>query len=47
MAKREDKPFNEKRLKVHVYGEGIDPYLEVKDTCTQCGVCSKVCPVDT
>ena len=46
MKGRENKPFNKKRLKVHVYGEGIDNYLEVKDSCTQCGVCAKVCPVD-
>lgn len=46
MARRDGKPFNEKRLKVHVYGEGIDNYLEVKDSCTQCGICASVCPVD-
>lgn len=46
MKSRENKPFNRERLKVHVYGEGIDNYLEVEDTCSQCGVCSKVCPVD-
>lgn len=41
-----DKPFNEKRIKVHVYGEGIENYIKVEDSCTQCGVCSRVCPVD-
>ncbi len=46
MAKRGNKPFNEKRLKVHVYGEGIKNYIEVNDNCTQCGICTKVCPVD-
>lgn len=46
MKGREDKPFNENRLKVHVYGEPIDNYMEVDDACTQCGVCTKVCPVD-
>ncbi|MCH4890995.1 4Fe-4S dicluster domain-containing protein [Acidaminobacter sp. JC074] len=46
MASRAGRPFNEKRLKVHVYGEGIDNYLQVEDSCTQCGICSKVCPVD-
>lgn len=46
MKGRENRPFNEKRLKVHVYGEGINNYIEVKDSCNQCGVCSKVCPVD-
>jgi ferredoxin len=46
MAKRENKPFNKKRLKVHVYGEGIENYLEVKDSCVQCGVCASVCPVN-
>jgi ferredoxin len=46
MKGRENKPFNEKRLKVHVYGEGIDNYLKVEDSCTQCGVCARVCPVD-
>lgn len=46
MAKRGNKPFNDKRLKVHVYGEGIENYLYVEDTCTQCGICTRVCPVD-
>lgn len=46
MKGRENKPFSKKRLKVHVYGEGIDPYLEVEDSCTGCGICSRVCPVD-
>lgn len=46
MKGRENKPFNKERLKVHVYGEGIDNYLEVEDSCTQCGVCTRVCPVD-
>ncbi|MGQ1784789.1 MULTISPECIES: EFR1 family ferrodoxin [unclassified Saccharicrinis] len=46
MAKRGSKPFNTKRLKVHVYGEGIDNYIYVEDSCTQCGTCARVCPVD-
>lgn len=46
MSNREGRPFNEKRLKVHVYGEGIDNYLKLEDNCTACGVCVKVCPVD-
>ncbi|MBR8537214.1 EFR1 family ferrodoxin [Carboxylicivirga sediminis] len=46
MAKRGNKPFNEKRLKVHVYGEGIENYMYIEDSCTQCGMCAKVCPVD-
>jgi ferredoxin len=46
MKGRENKPFSEKRLKVHVYGEGIENYISVDDSCTQCGVCAKVCPVD-
>jgi ferredoxin len=46
MAKREGKPFSEKRLKVHVYGEGIENYIDVKDTCTGCGICASLCPVD-
>ncbi|MCY1152533.1 MAG: EFR1 family ferrodoxin, partial [Sphaerochaetaceae bacterium] len=45
MFNREGKPFNKKRLKVHVYGEGIDNYLKVDDSCVQCGVCASVCPV--
>lgn len=46
MARRENKPFNKKSLKVHVYGEGIENYLYVEDGCTQCGICASVCPVD-
>ena len=46
MARRGSKPFNKKRLKVHVYGEGIENYIYVEDSCTQCGVCASVCPVD-
>lgn len=46
MAKRGNRPFNEKRLKVHVYAEGIENYLYVEDSCTQCGICTRVCPVD-
>jgi len=46
MKSREGRPFNEKRLKVHVYNEGIENYLKVEDSCTQCGICNKVCPVD-
>lgn len=46
MAKKEGKPFNEKRLKFHVYGEGIENYISVEDSCTQCGICARVCPVD-
>ena len=45
MLKRGNKPFNKKRLKVHVAGEGIDNYLYVEDSCIQCGVCASVCPV--
>ena len=44
MKSRENKPFSKKRLKIHVYGEGINRYLQVDDTCTQCGVCTRVCP---
>lgn len=46
MKGRENKPFNEKRLKVHVYGEGIENYIFVEDSCNQCGICAGVCPVD-
>jgi ferredoxin len=46
MKGRENKPFNEKRLKVHVYGEGIENYIEVNNNCVGCGVCASVCPVD-
>lgn len=46
MLKRGNKPYNKKRLKVHAYGEGIKNYIDVDDSCTQCGVCAKVCPVD-
>jgi len=46
MSRRENKPFSKKRLKVHVYGEGIENYIYVDDTCTGCGVCASVCPVD-
>jgi ferredoxin len=46
MLRRGNKPYNKKRLKVHVMGEGIENYIYVEDSCTQCGVCSRVCPVD-
>ncbi len=45
MIRREGKPFSKKRLKVHVYGEGIENYITVNDHCTQCGTCANVCPV--
>ena len=46
MLRRGDKPFSKKRLKVHAVGEGIENYVYVEDTCTQCGVCASVCPVN-
>ncbi|NDV22997.1 EFR1 family ferrodoxin [Desulfovibrio sp. JC022] len=46
MFRRDGKPFNKKRLKVHVVGEGIENYVFVEDSCTQCGVCASVCPVN-
>lgn len=46
MHKREGRPFNKKRLKVGVYGEGIKNYVYTNSNCTGCGVCNKVCPVD-
>ena len=46
MSERGSKPFNEKRLKVYVYGEGIENYISAEDSCTQCGVCASVCPID-
>ena len=46
MLRREGKPFNKHRLKVHVIGEGIDHYISLEDSCTGCGVCASVCPVE-
>lgn len=46
MSRRAYKPFSKKTLKVHVYGEGIEYYIYVDDTCTGCGICASVCPVD-
>jgi len=46
MLRRDGKPFSKKRLKVHVFGEGIENYIYVEDSCTQCGICARVCPVD-
>lgn len=46
MKGREGKPFNKTRLKVHVYGEGIENYIYVEDSCIQCGTCARVCPVN-
>ncbi len=50
MLKGAYKPSKEtskkKSIKVHRIGEGIENYYYVADTCTQCGVCTKVCPVD-
>ena len=46
MSRRANKPFSKKRLKIHVYGEGIENYVYVDDTCTGCGICASVCPVD-
>ncbi len=37
---------NKKSIKVHTPGEGIENYYYVDNNCTQCGVCTKVCPVD-
>lgn len=39
-------PFSEKQLKIHIYGEGIENYVYTDNNCTECGICSKVCPVD-
>ncbi len=46
MLRRGDKPFSKRQLKIHAVGDGIDRYIQVEDTCNQCGVCARVCPVD-
>lgn len=46
MMSRENKPFSKNKIKIHVYGEGINNYLIVEDSCNQCGTCKRVCPVE-
>lgn len=46
MLRRGSKPFSKKRLKVHAVGAGIENYVYVEDSCTHCGVCASVCPVN-
>ncbi len=38
--------INKESLHGNVTGLGIKPFITVQDTCIQCGVCAKVCPVD-
>lgn len=45
MSKRKT-PFSKNQLKIHIYGGGIENYIYVDNTCTGCGICAKVCPVD-
>ncbi len=30
----------------HIIGQGVEKFLSVEDSCTQCGICTKVCPVN-
>lgn len=46
LMSRKEKPFSKKKLKVHIYGEGIENYIYLDNTCTGCGICANVCPVD-
>ncbi len=40
------KPQTKASLHGAVTGNGIKSFLTVEDTCTRCGTCSRVCPVD-
>ncbi|OON92091.1 MAG: hypothetical protein ATN34_04750 [Epulopiscium sp. Nele67-Bin002] len=45
-VKKSDKQTEKGSLHGYSTGRGIKDYINVQDTCTQCGVCTKVCPVN-
>ncbi len=46
MLKQKKNPHHKPSLHGNTSGVGIKPFAHVQDTCTQCGVCTRVCPVD-